>query len=124
MSEQFVKENAYTISVIKQEEDSHSSHNADDRIYKKFTLTRTFNFLSGQITTIACSTVFQSRGSNAGGSSATSTQMTIQNFEDIQSLKEIQLMHKKLVDCGGTPPDLSEIVPVMNKKAIMAIRRD
>lgn len=122
--ERFVKENAYTLSVVKQEIDLHRGDHASDKICEKFTLTRTFNFLSGQITTIACSNVSQSRGADAGGSSAASTQMTIQNFDEIQSLKEIQLMHQKLVQLGGQPPDLSEIVPIMNKKTVTAIRRD
>lgn len=122
--ERFIKENAYTISVVKQTENLHRGDHASDKICERFTLTRTFNFLSGQITTIACGNVFQSRGADAGGAAAVSTQMAIQNFEDVQSLKEIQLMREKLVEFGGTPPELSEILPVMDKKAIMAIRRD
>ena len=99
--EQFVKENDYTLSIIQKTEEN------DDGVTQKFRLTRTFNFAAAQITTITSSMVYESRGSSAGGSAATSAQTTIQNFSDIDSKEEIKLMHEKLKELGGNPPELS-----------------
>ena len=34
--------------------------------------------------------------------------MTVQNFSDLDSLEEVELMHQKLKAQGGNPPDLSD----------------
>ena len=105
MSEEFVKENDYTLSVVKQEVmelPSYGSYNAQ----RTLSLTRTFNFMSAQVTTVIRDSLFESHGSESGGSAAISTQIIIQNFSDIDSKEEIKLMHQKLIEMDGKPPAL------------------
>ena len=116
MTEKFTKDNDYTISVITESSIEHKSENAGDKIYQVSSLTKTFNFLSAQVTMTRRDSIFQSRNTQGGGSASVSTQMIIQNFRDIQSYAEIKLMHQKLRDLDGKPPELSEVLPILNKK--------
>jgi hypothetical protein len=110
--EKFVKENAYTLSVVSEDRVViHNNATGYDSGSSASSLTKTFNFLSAQVTTIARDSLFEWRNSQAGGSAATSTQMIIQNFSDIESKEEIKLMREKLVEMGGTPPELSFELP-------------
>ena len=79
-------------------------------------ITRTFNFLSEQVTTIARDVTAQAGGYKSGGSSAVTQSMTIENFSDFDSTREIEAMHKALVNSGGTPPPLDELAFMQHPK--------
>ncbi|MFN7113793.1 MAG: hypothetical protein ACK4PK_05470 [Alphaproteobacteria bacterium] len=115
MHEKLIKINDYTIA---QQIDA-----ADERIggygdglYVYARITRTFNFLAAQMTTVTRDMTYESRGGSAGGSSSVSAQTLIQNFSDIQSDAEIRLMHAKLKEKSGNPPPLDDILRGMGKK--------
>lgn len=112
MTEEFKKDNDYTISVVTETSNKTKGEYA---VESASILTRTFNFLSAQVTTTKQDSIYQSRGYHGGGSSSIATQMFIHNFSDIQSYGEIKLMHAKLVEMGGTPPELSDIIPIITK---------
>ena len=102
----FTKEDDYTLLVVTTDTTplrSYGSYNTE----KVSNLTRTFNFMAAQVTTVIHDSLFESHGEHSGGSAAVSTQMIIQNFSDIDSKEEIKLMHAKLVELGGHPPELS-----------------
>lgn len=118
MKEEFDKVNDYTLAV-KLTLDSMGS----DYSSSKHELTRIFNFQSGQVTTIARDWTHQDRGYEGGGSSASALQMSVQNFGDVERQGEIELMHRKLVELGGKPPQLSDILPSqVTKKPSSGIR--
>ena len=51
--------------------------------------------------------IFQARGGAESGSAVSvSTQIIIQNFSDIESPAELEFMRQKLLEMGGTPPEL------------------
>jgi len=109
MKETFTKVNDYTLlQTLRAADDETSAWGSS--FFVKSQLTRSFNFLSAQVTTISRDVTFQSRGSEAGGSSSVSTQKTIENFRDIQSDAEIRLMHEKLKELKGNPPPLEDIL--------------
>ncbi|MDP2206727.1 MAG: hypothetical protein Q8K65_10535 [Alphaproteobacteria bacterium] len=115
MKETFAKLNDYTLlQTLRAADEETSAWGAS--FYVKSQLTRSFNFLSAQVTTISRDITFQSRGADAGGSSSVSTQTIIQNFSDIQSDAEIRLMHEKLKEKSGNPPPLDDILRGMGKK--------
>jgi len=118
MKEEFEKVNDYMIAV-KLTLDSLSGYNSNGR----HELTRIFNFQSGQVTTIARDWLHQDRGSESGGSSASALQMSVQNFGDIEQQGEIEIMHRRLVQMGGKPPALADILPnQMTKKPASGLR--
>ena len=73
--------------------------------------TRIFNFLSRQVTTTVRDWMMEGRGSSAGGTSALAAQTTIQSFDELPSDAELRYMHGKLIELGGTPPALEEVLP-------------
>jgi hypothetical protein len=87
--EHYEKLNDYTLSVTN---DFDRQSGADPE------LRRIFNFKARQITSIF---------SQYSGGGVSNT-MTVQNFSDLDSLAEVELMHQKLKEQGGAPPDLSE----------------
>ncbi|HYD19060.1 MAG TPA: hypothetical protein VEF76_11325 [Patescibacteria group bacterium] len=87
-------------------------------------ISRLFNFKARQLTTI-----YERGGtqefkipdghysSTPGYAAAVTSSMTVQNFRDLEGSDEIAEMHAKLVDLGGKPPALNEILPQkMDKK--------
>lgn len=94
------------------------------------TLTRLFNFASGTITTIFRENAKISEKqreyssgsgysvSNAAAASVTS-QMQIQKFSELDSLREVEILHQELVKLEGTPPALSDIL-----NTAMELRKD
>lgn len=118
MTDKFFVENDYTLSAVRETETMRKSENTEDRIVYVSSLTRTFNFMSAQVTTIKCDRMCQSRGTESGGSAAVSTQMVIENFNDIQLTAEIELMHEKLVEMGGKPPAIVDILGRLNKNRL------
>lgn len=118
MKEDFEKVNDYTLAV-KLAMDSLDGYYSKG----KYELTRIFNFQAGQVTTIARDWMHQDRGSESGGSSATALQMTVQNFGDIEAQGELEIMHGKLVQLGGKPPAIEDILPgSIGKKPQPALR--
>jgi len=107
MSEEFKMDNDYTLSILQSASEKLNSYSSSYAAIQTSSLTKTFNFQSAQVTTIVRDSLFESHGSESGGSAAISTQMIIQNFSDIDSKEEIKLMHEKLVELGGHPPELS-----------------
>jgi len=116
MKEELIKLNDYTlIQQVQAPDVTRSGYNQGLKVLSQ--ITRTFNFLSAQVTTTMRDVTFESRGADAGGSSAVATQSFIQNFEDMQSPREIAYMHAKLKDLGGNPPPLEDIMGGLNKKS-------
>lgn len=70
-------------------------------------LRRIFNFRARQVTHIFS----QWYGSGVSNS------MVIQKFSELDSHDEVALMHGKLVELGGRPPDLADLLP-QDKPAI------
>lgn len=109
MPEQTVKDSPYKISIVTEDISN------IDSVRRTFSIRKTFNFLSAQVTTVLRE---EAHDTYSRKSISVSTQMFTQNFNDIQSAGEIRLMHEKLVELGGTPPDLSAIIPTMDKKPL------
>jgi hypothetical protein len=84
------------------------AHQSIDGGYGK--LSRIFNFEAQQLVIL-----YQKEKYNAGYALASS--MTTHNFADLPNPAEIEKMHAKLVEKGGTPPELSTIVPFNGKIA-------
>ncbi len=85
------------------------------------TLTRWFNFAACTVTTLyrekaQLSEKYKEYAGNGGyalaaaGSVALSSQMQVQKFSELDSLKEIEILHKELTTLGGHPPALDEIL--------------
>ncbi|MBI1214456.1 MAG: hypothetical protein GC185_01395 [Alphaproteobacteria bacterium] len=72
------------------------------------TLRRVFNFRARQVTEIYSMWYSQSVTSS----------MQSKNFSDYDSADEILLMHKKLVDMGGRPPALDDMLKTLRKPAL------
>lgn len=116
--QKFDKLNDYTLVVS-----LHEKRREDGSLYKpsmtiEHTLTRTFNFLAGQVTTLTQDRIYQSIDDKAGGSAAVAVTNHIQNFSDIQSSKEIELMHGNLIKLGGKPPALGDVLKTIDKKGV------
>lgn len=114
MKETFRKINDYTLS-----HDVQMDKYANGYVEGKFELKRIFNFASGQITTIARDWLSQSRGSESGGSSGTSLQMQVQDFTDLPSTVELEMMHKRLKELEGKPPELETILVQKGKPRML-----
>jgi hypothetical protein len=93
-------------------------------------LTRWFNFASCTVTTLYREKAEMQHnqkerftGSDYAVSSAVSvalsSQMQVQRFCELDSMKEVELLHKELVRQGGTPPSLDEIL-----NTTMELRKD
>lgn len=92
-------------------------------------LTRWFNFASCTVTTLYREKAEKEHhqkdrwsGDYAVSSAvsvALTSQMQVQSFSELESLKEIELLHKELVSQGGTPPDLDAIL-----NTTMELRKD
>lgn len=117
MKENFEKVNDYTLRVdqlleSKTDTVGYAASSQNTR------LTRIFNFEAAQITTIvkASSLVANRYGHDGGAGSSDSVQMNITDFEDLTSIRELSRMHKKLIELGGTPPVLDDVVGNLGKK--------
>lgn len=97
----YIKDNDYTLRV----EDEHSSNSVSYR-----GLARIFNFKAAQVTTI-----YREWIAGTAGNSLTS-QMSVQNFDEVQSQSEIREMRDKLVELGGSPPPLEELASLKKPK--------
>lgn len=115
MEESFDKINDYTLRQTLQEPEL-TLPGYSQQLKVQSRITRIFNFLSAQITTTTRDLTYEARGSESGGSSAVSSQTSIQNFDDVQSDLEIRAMHKKLTELDGKPPAIDDILRGMNKK--------
>ncbi len=95
-------------------------------------LTRIFNFISRQVTTIYERGVLQEYtipkhtdygSSSKGYSAAVTSSMQIHDFKDLPNPDEIVQMHAKLRERGGKPPPLDEVmqgIPQMKKGTLKA----
>ncbi|MBW7910458.1 MAG: hypothetical protein H3C49_04160 [Alphaproteobacteria bacterium] len=110
MQERLEKINDYTLSqTLHASSESLSGYSHSLTIQSR--ITRIFNFLSAQVTTVTRDLTYEPRGSESGGSSSVSTQTSVQNFSDVQSDAEIRLMHAKLKnDLKGNPPPIEDIL--------------
>lgn len=95
-SESFDKDNAYTLV----QNTTYISTNHHNR-----SIARIFNFKAAQVTTIAREWISGSAGNTIH------SQLDVRNFSEIDSKDEIREMHKKLVELGGTPPAIDDILP-------------
>ena len=117
MSEKFEKLNDYTLEVrIDMSPKTHRPESYE--LGETAKLRRIFNFRAAQVTTIMQQSAYiASDYSSEGGAGVTAaSQMNIQNFDDIQSQFEIELMHKKLCELGGKPPSMEQLRGGPNKK--------
>lgn len=115
MKEELIKLNDYTL-IQKTEAPDVTRGGYSNGLKVLSQVTRTFNFLAAQMTTTTRDVTFESRGSEAGGTSAVATQTFIQNFDDMQSNREVAYMHAQLKELGGNPPPLEEITGSLGKK--------
>lgn len=104
--EKFDMPNDYTLRVSLIEEE----HN-NDGVRKFNSYSRIFNFLARQVTVIHRDWTAEGRSSDAAGTSSVSAHVETQSFDDLPSSAEVEFMHKELVDRGGNPPSLDEILP-------------
>jgi hypothetical protein len=101
MSEEFTKDNDYTLRI-------EITHQSQSNFFRG--LTRIFNFKAAQV-----SEIYREWLTSNGAALANS--MTVRNFSEIESKDEIRDMHKKLVELGGRPPAIDEVLPApLNKK--------
>ena len=108
MAESYAAINSYTLRVTdehKREFDGYGSYN----MTHLSSITRTFNFLAAQVETVTRDLLFQSHGSERGGSASVATLGRVESFDDLPSTAEVRFMHEKLKALGGTPPALEEI---------------
>ncbi|MDE1152973.1 MAG: hypothetical protein PW788_10590 [Micavibrio sp.] len=117
MAEAFVKKNDYTLDVVDETTKTFSSYDNDLPLTHVSSLTRTFNFMAGHVTTVTRDLMFQSHAYEKGGSSAVATTSATQNFDELPSTAEVELMHSKLISLGGKPPALEAVLGGLNKKA-------
>lgn len=106
--ERFRADNAYTLSVTR------NASGYDDNLTLTSTLTRTFNFLAAEVSTYTRDITQQSN--HRGVTSALATTMTVQKFTDLASDAELRLMHAKLKELGGQPPELDDIPGIEERK--------
>jgi len=116
MKEELIKLNDYTL-VQKTEAPDETRYNYNGGLKVLSQVTRTFNFMSAQLTTTTRDVTFEGHSGAAGGTSAIATQTFIQNFGDMESGREVAYMHAQLTALGGTPPPLEEITGGLNKKS-------
>lgn len=117
MTETITKENDYTLKIV-QTDDSTSSWGGNVPVHIRNSYTRIFNFAAGQITTLPVTKIFQSLEGRAAGNSSISSQMHIQNFTDLPSTLELEILHKKLEDLGGHPPPLNDVLNGRSKRPL------
>jgi len=106
MQEEFHKISDYILRV-----DVENRRPSDDGIRRGDSVSRTFNFRARQLTTVERAWIYESRGSDAGGTSALSTHSRTESFDDLPGASEIALMHEKLRSLQGNPPPLEEVMP-------------
>ncbi len=112
MEEQFNKVGSATLRVDFRRNEMNSGG-----VEKYDGYTKLFNFLAREVTTIHRDWLLEGRGSSSAGTSSVASHASVQSFDDLSSTAEVAAMHAKLVALGGTPPDLSEVLPAMlNKK--------
>ena len=101
MEEKITKLNDYTLRVTAEERSG----------YRREGYTKLFNFLARQVTTTHRDWLFEDRGSSAAGEAAMATTTIVESFDDLPGTGEVALMHKKLIELGGTPPALDTVLP-------------
>ncbi len=118
MKETFEKINDYTLRVDVQMLNTNSQISSSE-MRRTVTLSRVFNFEAAQVTTIGTSaTVVVPRQGYSGGAGVSDTMdVTVTDFADLSSTRELERMHAKLRDLGGTPPVLDEVLGGLGKKA-------
>ncbi|MDY0008424.1 MAG: hypothetical protein RBS08_01835 [Bdellovibrionales bacterium] len=117
MADKYKKLNDYTLEVVQ----GLSAEELNMTYYKSpsdYSLTRIFNFGAGQVTTLArhSNSVSSHYSSNQGAGIATSVQMHTEDFQNLPSTYEVELMHKKLTELGGKPPPLETTIRAVGKK--------
>lgn len=108
MTETITKENDYSLKI----------ENIETNIYGHDKITRSFNFASGQITTLFVSQRFHHGGYKSGGAGAATSNMHIQNFTDLSSTIELEILHKKLEELDGHPPPLGDVLNGRHKRPL------
>lgn len=113
MNDSYNKINDYTLEVVQnlsEREPALGSYSYN--IHADYSLTRIFNFGTGQITTLArhFAGVAGRQAHVHGAGVASSMQMQVQDFRDLPSLHEVTLMHQKLQEMDGNPPPLEGLI--------------
>jgi|GEM_PF-1235992 len=117
MKETFEKINDYTLRVDVEMFKTSGTINSSE-MKRSVTLSRIFNFESAQITTMGTSaTVVVPRQGYSGGAGVSDTMdVTVTDFAELSSTRELSRMHAKLRDMGGTPPALDDVLGSLGKK--------
>lgn len=95
-TESFDKDNDYTLV----QNTTYIATNHHNR-----SIARIFNFKSAQVTTVVREWISGTAGNTIH------SQLDVRNFSEIDSKDEIRDMHKRLVDLGGKPPAIDDILP-------------
>lgn len=108
MEVSYFRINDYTLVENNEQELSEDSERYGT--FSKFSsITRTFNFLAGQVTTKCRDEIrYLPNSFDGGGAASVATQLHIQNFTDLPTLAEVRYMHRKLQQLEGNPPPLEE----------------
>lgn len=125
MKERFEKINDYTIAHVVELADSENSY-SNTHEKRRTELTRVFNFEAAQMTTIGTSSTitFPRPGYSGGSGASDSMQVTVTDFADLSSVKELHRMHAELKKHGGKPPALEDVLGSFTKKPALGARRN
>lgn len=107
IKEEFTKVNDYTLQVEQSQERVLNSNASSFSSYR-----RTFNFLAHQVTTDQVEILYIT--SPGAGASRVGQQQLVtrtERFDDLPSSLEVQLMHAKMIEMGGKPPALEDVLP-------------
>lgn len=106
-----MKQNFYKVDDYILRADTELQQLSDNGIRRGDGISRIFNFLSRQVTTVDRAWVYEARGSSAAGTSAISSNSRVESFDDLPGSGEIAHMHAKLCELGGKPPALADVMP-------------
>lgn len=115
ITEVFTKVNDYTLQV-----EQRQSRVVNNYATLHTCCRNTFNFFARQVKTEQIESLYVSGTSDGVGRSAQQNLATsVQGFDDLSSSLEVKFMHEKLVELGGKPPSLEDILPnEMHKKPV------
>lgn len=102
-----ITQHRVTTSTIIRKNSGYSSH---EPMMREQSIARTFNFLSGKITTIVSDAIYQGADTKEYAAAAGVGVSTFTEFFAEQATQlEIEKMHAELKKQGGKPPSLEEI---------------
>ncbi|MDE1152972.1 MAG: hypothetical protein PW788_10585 [Micavibrio sp.] len=85
----------------------------DESWFREHVVSRQFNFAARQCVTTLEAMVWNRE--NAQHPPQISVSGHTQNFSDMETTAELAAMHDKLVELGGTPPAIDDLLPSLKK---------